>query len=101
MQSGGHERAPMEITMMRVILSSAILAAICFQAAAQTSYPMLHHLYPCGLQRGSTVEIAVNGEHSFHGAYRVLIEGTGVTAEVVTPEKGWAPPDAKTKVLPE
>ncbi len=69
-------------------------------ATAQTSYPFIYSLYPCGLKRGATEEIALSGEHNFNGAYKVLIEGTGVTGEVIVPKDGWPPLDEKKKTLP-
>ncbi len=67
---------------------------------AQTSYPFLYSLYPCGLRRGTTAEITLSGMHNYHSAYKVLIEGTGVTGEVVVPQGGWPGPDPKTKAVP-
>src|SRR5437667_100136 len=69
-------------------------------AGAQTSFPFLTSLYPCGLQRGATAEITLSGEHNFHGAYRVLIQGSGVTGEVIVPKGGWPAADAKTGAVP-
>ena len=54
-------------------------------AAAQTSYPMLTHVFPAGVQRGTTAEVTVSGTHDFAGAYKVLFEGEGLTAEIVPP----------------
>src|SRR2546421_667573 len=65
----------------------------------QTSYPFLFSLYPCGLRRGTTVEMTMNGLHNYHSAYKVLIEGRGVTGEVVVPQGGWPGPDPKTKAI--
>ncbi len=52
---------------------------------AQTSYPMLMFAYPSAVERGKTTEVTVNSRFTMFGAYRVMIEGTGVTAEVVDP----------------
>ena len=60
---------------------------------AQTSFPMLGGVYPLGVQRGKTADITVtaggNGGANLYGAYKVLVEGAGVKADVVLPEKGW------------
>jgi hypothetical protein len=86
---------------LRVAFLSALLSALPSAGLyAQTSYPFLHSLYPCGLQRGTTAEITLSGAHNYHGAYRVMIDGTGVTGEVIVPPNGWPPPDAKTGAIP-
>src|SRR3954447_3948325 len=67
-------------------------------AAAQTSFPMVTHTTPTAVRRGTTAEVVVACRtSSLAGAYRVLVEGDGVTAEVV-PGKGEAKPDAKGPV---
>lgn len=55
----------------------------------QTSYPMITHTTPVAVQRGKTAEVTVEGQMSFAGVYKVLFEGTGLTAEVgkAVPEK--------------
>lgn len=53
---------------------------------AQTSYPMITHLHPVAVQRGRNAEVVVEGKMNFAGAYKVLVEGRGVHAEVV-PQK--------------
>jgi len=65
------------------------LMAATAACGAQTSFPFLYSLYPCGIQRGTTAEITLAGLHDYHSAYKVLIEGKGVTGEVVTPNGGW------------
>src|SRR5207253_2426173 len=52
-------------------------------ARAQTSYPMITHTVPVAVQRGKTVDVTVEGQMNFHGVYKALIEGSGVTAEIV------------------
>jgi hypothetical protein len=54
-------------------------------AFGQTSFPMITHAYPVAIQRGQTVEIAVDGQMNFAGAYKALFEGVGVSAEVSSP----------------
>src|SRR5437016_5088965 len=59
---------------------------------AQTSYPMITHTTPVAVQRGKTTEVVVEGQMNFHGVYKALFEGTGITAEVLpTPLPKGAP----------
>ena len=80
---------------MRLAFSMlALLLATAF-ASAQNSFPMLTHVTPVAVQRGSTSEVSVECRTStLHGAYKVLIGGTGVSAEIV-PAKDAKPPDPK------
>src|SRR5207253_6060820 len=71
-------------------------------AAAQTSYPMLTRVFPAGVQLGTTTEVTVSGTHDFAGAYKVIFEGEGLTAEIVPPAApvkaaGAKPADAKAE----
>ncbi len=68
-------------------IPSALLVAMIIASplSAQTSFPMITHAYPVALQRGTTVEIAVDGQMNFAGAYKALFEGDGITAEVTSP----------------
>lgn len=50
---------------------------------AQTSYPMITHVTPVAVQRGRAAEVTVEGQMNFFGVYKVLVEGNGVTAEVL------------------
>ncbi|HVK18439.1 MAG TPA: PPC domain-containing protein [Fimbriiglobus sp.] len=50
--------------------------------AAQTSFPMVTHCTPTAVQRGTTAEVEVAGQQDFVGAYKVLVAGAGVAAEV-------------------
>src|SRR5450631_398790 len=70
---------------MKPIQSIIVLALIAGAASAQTSFPMITHAYPVAVQRGTTTEIAVDGQMNFAGAYKALFERTGVTAEVTSP----------------
>lgn len=69
-------------------------------AMAQTSFPMLGGTLPIGVERGKASTITLygggNGGANLNGTYKVLVEGKGVTAEVVPPAKGFPAPDAKT-----
>ena len=49
-------------------------------AQAQTSFPMITHTSPVAVQRGTTAEVTVEGQMTFHGAYDVLIAGGGIKA---------------------
>jgi hypothetical protein len=60
---------------------------------------MLGCVYPVTVQRGKTSTVTVyasgNGGSNVYGAYKALIEGGGMHAEVVPPEKGWPARDPK------
>ncbi len=68
---------------MKQVLSSLIVVLLPAAVLAQTSYPMITHADPVATQRGQTAEVTVEGQQNFLGAYRVLVEGADVTAEVV------------------
>ncbi len=77
--------------------SSAFLTAL-FPAilVAQTSFPMVTHVNPVAVQRGTTGEVTVQCQtSSLAGAYKVMFEGTGLSAEVL-PTKETKPTDPKT-----
>jgi hypothetical protein len=44
---------------------------------------MVTHTTPVAVQRGTTGEVTVEGQMNFAGAYKVLFEGTGLSAEVL------------------
>jgi hypothetical protein len=52
---------------------------------------MVTQLFPAGVQRGTTTEVTLTGQRNFAGAYRVLFQGEGLTAEIVPPEKASDP----------
>jgi len=56
-------------------------------ARAQTGYPMLMSWKPVAVQVGQTSEVEFNSRYSMFGAYQVLVSGSGVTGEVIHPEK--------------
>lgn len=62
------------------------LAAVPAPARAQTGYPMILSTYPVGCRRGTTTEVDVRGRENLAGAYAVLFEKPGLTAEIVPPE---------------
>src|SRR3954471_2370144 len=64
----------------------AFLALLLLPSAAvgQTSFPMVTHVTPVAVRRGTSAEVTVECRtSSLAGAYKVLVEGTGVTAEVI------------------
>jgi hypothetical protein len=56
---------------------------------------MLTQVYPAGIQRGTTTDVTISGQRNFNGAYRILFEGEGLSAEFVPKEK---PDDPKATV---
>jgi hypothetical protein len=44
---------------------------------------MITHTSPVAVQRGKTSEVTVSGQMDFSGVYKVLFEGSGLSAEVV------------------
>ena len=66
--------------------SFCLILLVASVASAQVSYPMLMSLKPVAVQVGTTSECEVQSRYTMLGAYQVFISGTGVTAEVVSPE---------------
>ena len=64
-------------------------------AHGQMSYPMLMSARPVAVQVGTSGECTVNSRYTMHGAYQVLITGSGVTGEVIHPPA--RPEDAQKK----
>lgn len=58
---------------------------------------MITHTSPVAVQRGKTSEVTVSGQMDFSGVYKVLFEGSGVSAEVVPASN---PPGPKSGVKP-
>jgi hypothetical protein len=79
------------VTVRLLTLAILFLARPAF---AQTSYPMITHCTPVAVQRGTTAEVTVEGQMNFAGVHKVLVEGNGVSAEVISnpPAKGQAAP---------
>jgi hypothetical protein len=73
------------------------LAFFAFPAVAQTSFPMITHVSPTAVQRGTTAEVEVAGQQNFAGPHKVLVEGTGVTAVVETKPVARPKVEAKAK----
>jgi hypothetical protein len=61
--------------------------SLSLSAFGQTSYPMITHCTPTAVQRGTTAEVTVEGQMNFAGVYKMLVEGKGVSAEIVA-DKG-------------
>lgn len=72
--------------------------ALATLAHAQTSYPMITHTTPVAVQRGRTVELTVEGQMDFRGAYKVLFDAPGLTGKIVTPPAPAKPPATPTPV---
>ena len=91
-----------------VALAFALMQCLVSTAVAQTAYPMIMSTFPTGVQRGKTTIVSINsgtsnggGNTNLYGAYKAIFEGQGILAEIVPPEKGWAPLDPKKPyVLP-
>ncbi|HSQ57044.1 MAG TPA: PPC domain-containing protein [Gemmata sp.] len=65
-----------------------LLLALPTLAAGQTSFPMVTHASPVALERGKTSEVTVSCRtSSLAGAYRVLFEGEGISAEPLPPKQ--------------
>src|ERR1700733_13869033 len=54
-------------------------------AHGQSSYPMLMDLAPLAARIGETSEHEVRSRYTLEGAFQVMVPGTGVTGEIVTP----------------
>ncbi len=78
---------------MKAPLSLLLGLFLCNLTFAQTSYPMITHISPVAVQRGTSVEVLVEGQMNFVGIDRVLFEGVGV--------KGTALPGVKPKTPTE
>src|SRR5262245_33215129 len=69
-------------------LAALLLLLVPVAAAAQTSFPMVTHVTPVAVQRGTTAEVAVECRtSSLANAYKVMFEGAGVSAEIVPPKE--------------
>jgi hypothetical protein len=60
---------------------------------------MITHTSPVAVQRGQTAEVTVEGQMNFTGVYKVLLDGAGVTAEVVPGPKADAPPKPPVRAV--
>jgi hypothetical protein len=81
---------------MRPALLLLLLPSV---AVGQTSFPMVTHVAPVAVQRGTTSELLVECRtSSLAGAYKVLVEGDGVTADVLPAKDAKAATSLKLKV---
>jgi Bacterial pre-peptidase C-terminal domain len=60
----------------------------------QTSYPMVVRVEPVAVARGRTVEITISGQENFDGAWALLCEPPGLSAEVLKVDR---PEQARAK----
>src|SRR4051794_21345649 len=72
-------------------LPGVLILLLAGTASAQTSFPMLTHVTPVAVQRGRTTEVTVAGRMNLASVYRVLVEGKGITAEVLGTSKEQTP----------
>lgn len=72
---------------MKAVAATITLWSLCLipldSARAQTAYPMLMSAKPVAAVRGAKSELTLRSRYSMYGAYRVLVSGTDVQAEVV------------------
>ncbi len=70
------------------LLAASLVAAIAPAIAdGQTSFPMITHVNPVAVQRGTTTEVTVECKtSSLAGAYKVMFDGAGITAEPIPPK---------------
>jgi hypothetical protein len=80
---------------MRRIVAAILVCLTPTVAFAQMSYPMLMSAKPVAVQVGTSGECTVNSRYTMHGAYQVLVTGSGVTGEVLPPPA--KPEDAQKK----
>lgn len=72
-------------SIRRTLGISSLLILLAGPAAAQTSYPMLMSLKPTAAAIGGATEHELLSRASMYGFTTVLVSGTGVTGEVLTP----------------
>ena len=66
------------------VTCACALAVLAGGARAQTARPTLLSVFPPGLQRGTTAEITLTGAGDLADASRALVEGPGLTAEILS-----------------
>src|SRR5687768_14363579 len=80
-----------EIPSMKHHLVASLIGAFALltvsPASAQISYPMLMSVRPVAVQTGQTSEVEIASRYNLYGAFKVLVTGSGVTGEVVPPQK--------------
>ncbi|HEY1187241.1 MAG TPA: PPC domain-containing protein [Gemmata sp.] len=86
---------------MRAAAAFLCVTVFASMGSAQTSFPMITHVSPVAVQRGATSEVTVECRtSSLAGAYKVLVEGTGVTAVVLAGPTAPGAPKAPAPVVP-
>src|SRR5262245_15024635 len=83
--------------MNRLLTALLILAGTTSTARADIFYPMVMAVSPVAVQAGQTTECEFTSVHSLHGAYQVMVTGTGVAGEVEPPPK---PPEKPAAAKP-
>ncbi|CAN5570250.1 hypothetical protein BH10PLA2_BH10PLA2_21610 [soil metagenome] len=68
---------------MQALIACLLTTLLPCTLQAQTAYPMITHVSPGAVQRGQTSDVEVFGQMDFAGVYKVLFEGTGLSAVVV------------------
>src|SRR5438128_6752548 len=72
----------MRLRHVALVILGLAVASPCFA----DNYPMVMAINPVAVQVGKTSECEVVARYSLHGAYKILVTGTGVTGEVDPPE---------------
>src|SRR5438874_5661131 len=75
--------------MKQMVAVAGLLFAVT-TARADTFYPMIMAVRPVAVQASKTCECEFESVHNMHGAYKVLVTGTGVAGEVDPPAAGKA-----------
>ena len=87
------------VTLSRLAFSVLSCVISCSMTLAQTSYPMVMSLHPVAIQVGATTECEVHSRYTMLGAYQLTVGGSGVTAEIVSPEMPALKPGEKPKEI--
>lgn len=93
------DRAVGNAFVTHILLMIIFCLTACSQVQAQTSYPMLMSLHPVAVQVGATTECEVHSRYTLLGAYQLTVGGSGVTAEIVSPELPPLKPGEKPKEI--
>jgi Bacterial pre-peptidase C-terminal domain len=73
------------VRIWRALLFGMFGAFAVHPSFAETSYPMIMAVRPVAVQAGKTCECEFESRYNLHGAYKVLVTGTGVIGEVDPP----------------
>ena len=68
-------------------------------AIAQQAYPMLMSIEPIAAQIGNASDHTIKSRYTMEDAYRVIVSGEGVTAEVITPDPTGEPAKSPVQSL--